>query len=409
MFRLAADTLHFFNSFPALIPDFDSRHSRTVVVNSQNDCPSIPVESQDACRIIVFIHCHYPDLLVYFTPYLNRISDYDLIVTIMSPHLESLVSEWAYTLKPNVNKPRRLSIKYFSNNGRDVKPFWETGIEIAHDYTVFLKLHTKSSPQYKDFAGLSWLKNILDNLLTDSSTIHQIVSIIHAKKYGAVFPLPWKPFRHWGWANRQNLYRSVEVCRVLSINPSILYNPLQYPVGNMYWGSTSIFKSYGEKIVSSLSWPEEPLPADGTLLHSLERMTGYLYTTLKMKIAFSACMKSTDRGGRVYSWDADDQANQYCDSFLLGNKDVNSSSLTGHFCTASSITSSMIPKENILFKPRILAFIRNIISYPRYGKRRFLGDLIYLSSQHFSSDSLINSCTSEANPFLNPNSSFVDE
>lgn len=416
MFRLAADTLDYVHSFPAVIPDFDSKYSRKLVFNDRNDHHTSPSIAQDNARIIVFVHCHYPDLLKYFTAYLNRISDYDLIVTMSSPSLESSVSEWASRLKPNVNQSRRLFLRYFPNNGRDVRPFWEAGIALSSEYTVFLKLHTKSSPQYKGFIGLSWLKDILENLLTDASTVQQIATMIHSEEYGAVFPVPWRPFRYWGWTNRQNLYHSEEVCKALSIDPSILLNPLQYPVGNMYWGSTSILKAYGERILSSLSWPEEPLPLDGTLLHSLERITGYLYTAQRKKIAFSACSMSTARGQGIFSWNVEDLDNQHHETFYPVTNDENISSTRGYFSPASSlaflssgICSSMFAKQTMLPKTKLATLRSNILSYPRYVKRILLDDFIYLSAGHFSADSSIEAYTTEVHPFLNPESSILEK
>jgi len=408
MLRLAADTIDFVNSFPAVIPDFDLRHARKVVINDQGDQRFMPTPSRDTGKIIVFIHCHYPDLLGYFTPYLNRIFDYDLIVTIVSPELENLVWEWAGTLIPNVNQHRRILIKCFPNIGRDVRTFWETGVGVSDEYTVFLKLHTKSSPQYKGFVGLLWLKDILENLLVDSSTIQHIASIIHTNKYGAVFPVPWRPLRYWGWATRNNLYHSEDVCKALSINPSILFNSLQYPVGNMYWGSTSIFRSYGERILSSLSWPEEPLPVDGTLLHSLERMTGYLYAAQQKKIAFSASIKSTARGEGLFTWDIEDLNNQHCDSCLPGKNNVNTSLLTEHFlvasslaCFSSGINSSIFTKKNILSKFSFSRFIRSILPYRRYVKVIPFHGIFFYSAPYFQRYTLFAFNAIRSNPFLN--------
>lgn len=411
MFRLAIDTLNFVNSFPAVIPDFDSRHSGKVIINDSNDHTSMLNGNQSAGQLIVLMHCHYPSLLGYFTPYLNRILDYDIIITITSPQHEKTVWEWASTLKPNVNKPRCLSIKYFSNNGRDVRPFWETGIEISDKYTVFLKLHTKSSPQFKDFTGLTWLKDILENLLGDSSTIQNITSKIHYNKYGAVFPVPWRPFRDWGWANKDNLYHSEEICKALSIHPSILLHPLQYPVGNMYWGSPSIFRTYGDKILSSLAWPEEPLPTNGTLLHSLERITGYLYKAQKQKIAYSSCTKSTAMEQGLFTWDVRDLNDELNESLLLARDVVRVSILLGNFSTASSLEyilngiTSCIPVEGSnLFNLVLSKYIHIILLFQQYFKRTTLEKYINLSPPIFFLYISIAFHTSRVNPFLNQKS-----
>lgn len=380
MFRLAADTVDYVDSFPAIIPDFNSQHSIKLVSSAEIEgCAKLDNQSKPA-RIIVIIHCHYPDLLQYFTAYLNRIPEYDLMISITSPVLESLVSDWACRLKPNLTCPRKVAIQYLSNNGRDVRPFWEMGVSIPPQYTVFLKLHTKTSPQYEGFVGLSWLKDILENLLIDTSTVQQIVRLIHSGEYGAVFPLPWEPFRCWGWTNRTNLYHSQTICRTLSINPYILFNPLQYPVGNMYWGSTSIFRSYGEKILSSLVWPDEPLANDGTLLHALERMTGYLYTAQTKKIAFAACLSSTVKGQGLFSWHIEDLPSfedKLYQTFRPVHHDEMNSSLTGHPSPATS-----------------LAFFSSGINASMGSKPVML-------------PTPINACTSEDNPFLSPKSSLI--
>lgn len=380
MFRLAADTVDYVDSFPAIIPDFNSQYSIKLVASGQaDDYPAFDNQSKSA-RIIVIIHCHYPDLLEYFTAYLNRIPDYDLTVSITSPNLESFVSDWACRLKPNLTFPRKVSIQQLANHGRDVRPFWEMGVKIPPQYTVFLKLHTKTSPQYEGFVGLSWLKDILENLLVDTSTVQQIVRLIQSEEYGAVFPMPWEPFRFWGWTNRTNLYHSQNICSTLSINPYILFNPLQYPVGNMYWGSTSIFRSYGEKILSSLAWPDEPLANDGTLLHALERMTGYLYTAQSKKIAFASCSNSTLRGKGLFSWHIEDlprHEDQLYETFRPVHHDELISSLTGH---PSPVTS--------------LAFFSSGINASMGSKPVMLPTPIH-------------ACTSEINPFLSPKSSLI--
>jgi lipopolysaccharide biosynthesis protein len=301
MYRLSWDS-YSKKSAPAVVPDFNNR-IRSAVSTS---CAHITLPPSDKLPLVVILHCFYPECLSIIGSYLARIRDYDLILNLARVEALPIVHAWADSLLPNrSNRERKVTIRCVENCGRDIKEFWNPSLNIPEQYTAFLKIHTKRSMHKNKWNlfgqndGALWLIDILESLIPVDGQVESILDLLRYGAFGAIFPVPWRKLRYTGWSCTSNLYHAQDLLDALKIPNFILLYPLQYPIGNMFWGSTVLLEKWSHAIYHNSKWPSEPVEPDGTLLHALERLIGVLYNALGHHIAYS----SSESGRlRIFSW-----------------------------------------------------------------------------------------------------------
>lgn len=289
MYRLSWDSYDK-KSVPAVVPNFDEKAEELTSssYSSVNRCESSKLS------LVVILHCFYLECLPLIGEYLSRVSDYDLLINLVCSEAMPEVKEWASSLPPNrLNRKRDITIRIVENCGRDVKEFWNPLLGLAEKYSFFLKIHTKQSVHSKrsNIMGRSrgslWLTDILESLIPKNGQTELILDILRQGKVGAVFPFPWRQLRFAGWSCIANLFHAQELMDLLRIPRSCLLFPLQYPIGNMFWGSTVLLERWSHIVYHSCEWPQEPVGPDGTLLHAIERSIGFLYNSIGLQVAYS--------------------------------------------------------------------------------------------------------------------------
>lgn len=289
MYRLSWDSYDK-KSVPAVVPNFDEKAEelKPSSNSSVNRC------DRSKLPLVVILHCFYLECLPLIGEYLSRVSDYDLLINLVCSEAMLEAKEWASSLPPNrSNRKRDVTIRIVENCGRDVKEFWNPLLDLAEKYSFFLKVHTKQSVHSKRFIpfghsrGSLWLTDILESLIPENGQTELILDVLRQEKIGAVFPFPWRRLRYAGWSCTANLFQAQKLMNLLRIPPSCLFFPLQYPIGNMFWGSTVLLKRWSNIIYHSCEWPQEPIGPDGTLLHAIERSIGFLYNSIGLQVAYS--------------------------------------------------------------------------------------------------------------------------
>jgi hypothetical protein len=288
MYRLSWDSYDR-RSVPAVVPDFDKKVDEYTSSNhgsgNLSGFPRLP--------IVVIIHCFYLECLPLIGEYLPRLNDYDLLINLACQEAMLDVKAWAASLPSNrSSRKRNVIIRIVENSGRDVKEFWNPSLGLARKYSFFLKLHTKRSVHSKRFnpfgrsRGSLWLSDILESLIPGNGQTELILQRLRQGVVGAVFPFPWEQYRYAGWSSSANFFHAQKLLDMLNIPRSFLLCPLQYPVGNMFWGSTKLLESWSHLIYHNCQWPQEPVNPDGSLLHAIERSAGFLYNAIGLQVAY---------------------------------------------------------------------------------------------------------------------------
>lgn len=165
------------------------------------------------------------------------------------------------------------------NRGRDMMPFVCLLSRELSAYDYVCHLHTKRSPHIRDQRG--WFDFLIESLLPSSDGIARIFGAME-KGTGIVSAGSYlKTEDPSGWGHNRDIAKVVLAkmgdSERISESPVILF-----PEGSMAWFKGATLAMLHSLRLRPQDFPSEPIPADGTLAHALERL---LYV-VSMKAGF---------------------------------------------------------------------------------------------------------------------------
>jgi len=213
-------------------------------------------------RVLMHLHLHYLDLL---DDFLNRLEGNvfknDLYITTSSRKSVA----WIKTKAKSHGV--RATVKVTKNVGRDLVPFMDHALPeaIEKKYDLVAHLHSKKSLRLNEDSGAGWREFLWTTLVGGRgvSSANQIVAEMSREdSLGLVFATD--PI-YCGWD--QNKHLAERLLSRLGIRANLTEH-FDFPVGTMFWARP---KALAKLSRLRLDIPPEPLPADGTELHALER------------------------------------------------------------------------------------------------------------------------------------------
>ena len=225
-------------------------------------------------RIAVHLHVFYFDLLNDLLVRLRGIpSAFDLFVSVPDFASSAQVNQIERVLHETVPRAARVVIRLVPNRGRDIAPFIVEFGNSLLEYDIVGHFHTKKSPHNPRLAA--WRDTILDLLLGPSGNpgghVSSILSMLeqHAKivcPEAAVF-IQREPTN---WAGNYSIARDILAKHTqLSISD---FPTVEFAEGTMLWARSAALRRFLELPLSYGDFPPEPIAADGTLAHALERL-----------------------------------------------------------------------------------------------------------------------------------------
>jgi lipopolysaccharide biosynthesis protein len=219
-------------------------------------------------RIALHLHLFYPDLA---RDFLNRLEKLDrrmdlFITTHGVKKVHQLEYEFAdYALGT-------VSVVDCPNKGRDIGPFM-TALRsplAGGGYDLIGHLHGKKSLAVEDRVpglGARWREYALDALLGTASDFHTLLGRFGLNpKLGLVFA---EDRNAVGWAGNRSIAEALAARLPSAVNlPAAPF----YPLGNMFWARPAALSLLWNLNLGWDDYPPEPLPYDGTVLHTVERM-----------------------------------------------------------------------------------------------------------------------------------------
>jgi len=216
--------------------------------------------------VALHVHAFYPELLSELVARLsvNRARP-DLFVTISEQTTEQPVTRAFRDYRGKV-----VDVRLVPNRGRDIGPLLTAlGAELAHAYEFVGHVHTKKSTVYTDVSlAVAWYRFLIANLLGAPSIpmADTVLAAMNADPtLGLVFPDEPTAV---GWG----LNRPAAETLAAKLGIGDLPAAFMFPVGSMFWARTS---ALAPMLALGLDWddyPDEPVPADGTILHAVERL-----------------------------------------------------------------------------------------------------------------------------------------
>lgn len=231
-------------------------------------------------KAALHVHFHYPELCAELLGMMasNR-SRCDLLLTTNSRR-----KMWALKRATAGYDRGEVRIKLIPNRGRDIGAFL-TGLRLddIQKYDVIGHLHSKRSVFIDDrFVGERWRNFIWRNLVGHRQPMMDLVLGRFAAdaRLGLVFPDD-PHLSDWD----HNLEIAEGLAQRIGMNGPLppFFN---FPIGTMFWARTAAVAPLFRLGLDWESYPREPAPIDGTILHALERLlpfaaqhAGFRYAT----------------------------------------------------------------------------------------------------------------------------------
>ena len=224
-------------------------------------------------HLAVHLHLFHLDQTALWVTRLNAIQrPFDLFISIS----ETDRSE-QYALnnqfKGALTQVDQIQIEAVPNRGRDLAPMIMTFGKRLQRYQVIGHFHSKVSPH--NHALSHWRDDILDLLLDtadqNGQSVEQIMDLLTTRA-SVVYPEACDALLedHSGWAGNWDLAR--ELCKRHSLCDLKAYSRVEFPRGSMFWARTANLAPLLNLPLDWKDFPREPIAADGTLAHALERL-----------------------------------------------------------------------------------------------------------------------------------------
>ncbi len=169
------------------------------------------------------------------------------------------------------------------NRGRDVSALLTGAKHIVNEYDYVLFVHDKKVEHMDSkIKGESFSYKCFDNLLKSKEFVANIIDVFEKnERLGLLCPPPpnhanyYPTLGYFDWG--MNYANTLELGKKLGLKCRIEWNkePIS-PLGTMFWFRTKAMKKLFDCDWQYEDFPPEPNGIDGTLLHAIERIYGFV-------------------------------------------------------------------------------------------------------------------------------------
>lgn len=216
--------------------------------------------------VAVHLHLYYDDMLDECIAYLANVPcSFDLFVS--APEGRDM-SRYSQQLADALPLARHITVEAVPNRGRDIAPFIvQFGKRLA-TYDIVGHFHTKKSPHCESLNG--WFTSLMDVLCGSRSGVAQIFALL-GDDGKVVYPAGRRLTRdHDGWSDNFEIAR--DLLKQTGHFDLADFPYVEFPQGTMFWARGECLRDYLQLPLAFSDFPLEPIDADGTLAHALERL-----------------------------------------------------------------------------------------------------------------------------------------
>ncbi len=234
--------------------------------------------SEAVMKTALIIHIYFYDLIDYCAEYAKSMPDYaDIYVTTDSEEKKEKILESFGKL--NCGK---LSVKVIPNRGRDVSAFVIESKAYIMDYDLVCFMHDKKVGQLKPGSiGEGFSYKCFENMLASKHFVKNVIKTFKDnERMGMLMPAPPNHGDYYitlglEWGMNYEITKKLADKLELKVDISEKKEPVS-PLGTMFWVRPEAMKKLFSYGFSYEDMPEEPNNIDGTLLHAIERIYGYV-------------------------------------------------------------------------------------------------------------------------------------
>lgn len=223
-------------------------------------------------RTAVVLFSYYSDHIERHLSYLKGLPEGTRIIVVTSR--PEIIDDWK-ALTSDFSHP--IEYRTQPNRGRNESAYWVSARDVFEDADYVCLLHDKKTPHAQNAAtGRIWEKHCFDNLLLNRGYIENVIGLFESNpQLGLLFaPMPHftemhKHIVNVEWAGNEAAARKL----YKDFGLTVPFDEAPYaPWGGMFWVRSQALSVLLSKKWAYEDFPAEPLAADGTLLHVLERM-----------------------------------------------------------------------------------------------------------------------------------------
>lgn len=226
-------------------------------------------------RAAVHIHVYYLDV---FQEMLHTLSDalprFDWYITTDTSEKKDKIKSLLAQSPGLLVKEIRLVV----NRGRDIGP-WLQMAEKLSAYDVAGHFHTKKTLRGQQGMAASWLNEIINTLIVPQKEI--MAEFFEDESLGVVIPdIPLMFRRTVGVMKWDKTIKPArEIWSQMNCKKNVPFEKIIAPImsyGSMFWYRPAALQPLVDLRLKAEDFPEEPMPADGTLAHAIESLPVYL-------------------------------------------------------------------------------------------------------------------------------------
>ncbi len=229
-------------------------------------------------KVLIIAHLYYDDIWEYAFKYLRNVPSYmDILITTDSnDKKEFFEKNIANKLENNVE------VIKIEPRGRDMAALLVGARDIVKNYDYFCFMHDKKS-QGKEYitVGAAFRDILWENNLASPNYINGIIQEFdNNPSLGLIVPpRVYHGTYFYSYVNNYWTLCYDEVLNLLEkmeINSKINRDSPPLSIGNCFWAKYDALEPLFDLNWDYSDFPEEPMPADGTVSHALERIHGYV-------------------------------------------------------------------------------------------------------------------------------------
>lgn len=229
-------------------------------------------------KTAVMMHLYYEDLIDYCLNYAKSMPDSsDMIITVPDEKMKSAVLD--RTKNFNFGK---IIVTVIENVGRDVSSLLVGCAPYINDYDLVCFVHDKKTKQVKPYCcGASFSYKCFENNLASKEYVSNIINTFAENpRLGLLAPPPPNHgsfYQIVGSEWESNYDNTIELAHKLGLKVNIYWDrePIA-PLGTMFWFRPKAMKTLFDYGWKYFDFPKEPNGYDGTLLHAIERIYGFV-------------------------------------------------------------------------------------------------------------------------------------
>lgn len=229
---------------------------------------------QQLQSIAIVVHLYYEEKVKLYSQYLNSIPE-TIMLYIFSSKEETLREAKKYLYHKNTIYLKK------ENRGRDLSAFLVAFRPYLDLYDLICFIHDKKeqTPWVKQDVD-KWNENLWENMVASTPYIYNILDLFENRpELGVLFPPePIGKYRSaWFRASwMEDFDNCIKLAQKMELSADLNVKKPPIALGSVFWARKAVLGKLFQMNWEYEDFPEEPMPADATISHAVERILGFI-------------------------------------------------------------------------------------------------------------------------------------